>query len=256
MKKLIQDSLLAAYRLARHAGTFDTSWGRSAFFAAYRAYKRAWESDIGFLRKHVPPDTWIVDVGANIGYFSEVFCGWVSGAGRVLCFEPEQRNFDELVRWAKQRHFSDRLVPRRSLVAEIDGVLPLALNADNPADHRIGANGVPTEAVRLDTAMALLDWPRVSLVKVDVQGAEQRVLDGARETLARNRPVLVLEIDDRALRAFGSSARSLEDFLTGLGYDMYAMAEAEQLRSKLGYADFVFMHRSSKACHSGNGTPR
>jgi len=236
--------LLAAYRFTRRAGAFDTRVGSAVFFAAYRVYKRVWEPDTGFLREYVAPNTWIVDVGANIGYFSERFCAWVSGEGRVLAFEPEQRNFDELVRSAKRRGFSQRLIARRAAVAEIDGEVPLQLNPDNPADHRIGRSGVPTESVRMDTVMSLLNWPRVSLIKIDVQGAEQRVLDGARQTLAKNRPVLMLEIDDEALRAFGSSARSLEEFVTGLGYDMRAMRDSERNRRELGYADFLFVPRA------------
>ena len=100
--------------------------------------------------------------------------------------------------------------------------------------------------------MAELNWPALSLIKIDVQGAEARVLEGAQGTLARNRPVLLVEIDDRALEAFGSSARNVEGLLAGLGYHMFAVdergfgscldsARAAEIRSPLGYADFVFI---------------
>lgn len=169
----------------------------------------------------------------------------------MLAFEPEQNNYSELLRWAAKRKFADRLVARRALVAETDGELPLALNPDNPADHRIGEAGIPTATVRLDTVMQELGWPPVSLIKVDVQGAEERVLAGATETLRKNRPVLMLEIDDRALRAFGSSAEAVVRMVVGAGYGMRyvdkfgirAVDEAETalLREKLGYIDLLFV---------------
>jgi hypothetical protein len=51
--------------------------------------------------------------------------------------------------------------------------------------------------------------PCVSLVKIDVQGGEMLLLEGAKRTLENTRPALFVEVDDRALRYFGSSARAL-----------------------------------------------
>lgn len=73
MKKVLQDCLLAGYRAVRRLGVFDTTLGRASFLFLYRMYKTAWEADPRFLRQFVRPDTWVVDVGANIGFFSEPF---------------------------------------------------------------------------------------------------------------------------------------------------------------------------------------
>ena len=252
MKKTVQTVLLTLYRVFRASGAMATPTGRRIFLAAYVAYKKLWEADLSHVRALVRPSAWIVDIGANVGTFSRTFCGWVSGGGRVLAFEPEAKNFESLSRTAEQPLLRDLLDCRQCLVAEVDGELPLLLNPDNPADHRIGSTGIPTRSVRLDTVMAELAWPAVSLIKIDVQGAEARVLEGARETLARSRPVLVMEIDDRALEAFGSSPRKIEGHLEELGYRMFAADErgfrsrldfvrAARIRSRLGYADFVFV---------------
>jgi len=256
MKSAVQNTLLAMYRVFRASGAMATPFGRRMSVAAYLAYKTLWEPDLSHLRAFVRPSAWMVDVGANVGYFSRKFCAWVSAGGRVLAFEPEWRNFESLSRMAAEPRLHGLLDCRQCLVAELDGELPLVLNADNPADHRIGAFGIPTPAFRLDTVMAQLCWPAVGLIKVDVQGAEARVLSGAQETLARNRPVLVIEIDDHALAAFGSSAHSIEERLAALGYRMFALNErsfrealdspgAARIRARLGYADFVFVPNES-----------
>lgn len=253
-KKAIQDGLLSLYRHARRRGVFATPLGRWLFLRAYWTYKRLWEADITFLRRFVPRDAWIVDVGANVGFFSRQFCGWVSGNGRVLAFEPEGENFQALEVIARRSGRGQVLLARQSLVANADTTLHLELNPDNPADHHIGAEGIPTRAVRLDTEIKNLGWPRVGLIKIDVQGAEPLVLEGAHETLARSRPAIYMEIDEASLARFGSSAEELQSQLASLGYAMYEAnerrldipidsARAASVRAGVGYADFLFLPR-------------
>jgi hypothetical protein len=143
---------------------------------------------------------------------------------------------------------------RESLVANADTTLLLELNPDNPADHHIGAEGIPTRAVRLDTEMKDFGWPHVGLIKIDVQGAEPLVLEGARGTLARSHPAIYMEIDEPSLARCGSSADALENQLASLGYAMYEGNErglhipidsdrAASIRAGVGYADFLFLPR-------------
>jgi FkbM family methyltransferase len=254
MKKAIQDGLLSLYRQARRRGVFATPLGRWFFLRAYWTYKRLWEPDITFLRRFVPQDTWIVDIGANVGFFSRQFCGWVSGNGRVLAFEPERENFQALELIARGSGRGQVLLARQSLVANADTTLHLELNPDNPADHHIGAEGIPTRAVRLDSEIKDLVWPRVGLIKIDVQGAEPLVLEGARETMTRSRPAIYMEIDEASLARFGSSAEELQSQLSSLDYFMYEAderrleqpidpARAALVRAGVGYADFLFLPR-------------
>jgi FkbM family methyltransferase len=254
LKKAIQDGLLSTYRFLRRRGAFDGPLGRWLFLSAYRTYKTLWEPDIGFLRQFVRPDDWIVDIGANVGFFSKQFCEWVAGSGRVLAFEPEHENFRFLQQMATKPGADGVLLARQCLVADVDTTLQLVLNPDNPADHRIGANGIPTPAVRLDTVFRSLVWPPVGLLKIDVQGAESLVLRGAQETLERSHPAIFIEIDESALHQFGSSPKEIEQQLSRLGYQMYEASattlgapldasRAKAIRSRLGYADFVFLAR-------------
>src|SRR4051812_23376040 len=196
LKKDIQDGLLCLYRYVRRRGLFSTPVGRWAFLNAYWTYKRLWERDIAFLRRFVPRDAWVIDVGANVGFFSAQFCQWVSGAGHVLAFEPEEENFRALAQLAHGRRRAEALLLRQCLVADADTTLHLELNPNNPADHHIAKDGIPTRAVRLDSEMKSLGSPHVGLIKVDVQGAEPLVIEGAKETLQRSRPALFMEVDD------------------------------------------------------------
>ena len=263
MKKAIQDALLSAYRSARRRGVFDTRVGRRLFLSAYWTYKTLWEADVSYLRPFIARDSWIIDVGANVGFFTRQFSQWVSGEGRVLAVEPEAANFTALEEMKARMTSSELIIAKRCLLADIDATLRLELNPDNPADHRIGEHGIPTPALRLDTLMAELNWPRVGLIKIDVQGAEPRVLAGARETVSRNRPAVFMEIDDGALRRFGSSAEGLQNEMAAMEYEMFEAdertlatpidaARSAVLRSRVGYADLLFLPAGAKQkTHTG-----
>ena len=79
---------------------------------------------------------------------------------------------------------------------------------DAPA---VGVEHVPVE--RLDSVVDRLGLAGVDVIKIDVEGAEMHVLDGARRTLAIYRPLLLVEANDEALRAQGASNAALLTFL-------------------------------------------
>lgn len=192
---------------------------RRIFWGAYRLYKSWFEAgDLEFLRGHVSPGSSVIDVGANVGFFTSAFANWVSGGGRVFAFEPEGENFRELARMLRGHARGGAVDAVRAAVADLEGEIPLAVNLSHPGDHRISDSGEKVPCVTLDRFLAGRGWPQVSLIKVDVQGAEMRVLRGAADTLSRCRPALFVEVADGTLRQMGSSAEELLARLDALGY--------------------------------------
>ena len=135
------------------------------------------------------------------------------------------------------------------VATEEPGMLRLAINPFHPADHRIGEEGLAVRSWTIDELVAARGWPAISLVKIDVQGAEVRVLRGARATIARFHPRLFIEVDDRALEEAGFSADLLFDEIERQGYRAYDPADpsvplshgkAALRRRALGYADYLF----------------
>jgi FkbM family methyltransferase len=249
--------LLWLYRGVQATGLLSTGWGRSAFEWAYDWYKALLEAgDIRALEGLVSSGAWLVDVGANIGFFTVRFAAWVNSGGRVVAIEPESYNFERLTHRLRQRGFSERVDAIQAVAAESEGMLRLAINPHHPADHRIATEGVAVRAVALDQVLAGHGWPRVALIKIDVQGAEHRVLSGARETLQRLRPRLLIEVDDGALRALGSSADAVLSLLSEAGYEPHRLErggisapisrEEVLAKSQQGrYTDFLFQPRPS-----------
>jgi FkbM family methyltransferase len=253
LKTVIQHSLLLAYRWIHGSGVLSRPWGRRVFEGAYFRYKSVLEAgDIQPMRALVKPGDWIIDVGANIGFFTRAFGQWVSSGGRVIAIEPEAANYRSLVDRLDRLGLATAVDAVQAVAAETDGTLRLSVNRYHPADHRIAPEGIEVRAITLDRLLAERGWPRVALVKVDVQGAEWRVLEGARETLRRFRPALFMELDDEALRLMNTSAGQLLDWLLGLGYRPHRIVSGritdrlpreEVLAQSLSgrYADLLFL---------------
>jgi hypothetical protein len=103
----------------------------------------------------------------------------------------------------------------------------------------------------IDDLLAERDWPEVSFIKIEVQGAEARVLAGASRALEQFRPVLFLEVDDQSLKRFGSSAAEVLDRVIKAGYTIHRRLgdEASQpldpgeavVLAGDGYEDFLLL---------------
>lgn len=245
----IQTVLFGLYRWARRGPLLRTRFGRRLFESAYVAYKVLLEAGpISQLRPYADKDSWVIDVGANMGMFTTRFAKWVGPGGRVVAIEPEAENFNALRRRLAKPGFDRRTLAIQAVAAEIPGQLHLEINPDHPGDHRIGATGISVAAVTLDAILADNGNPPVSLIKIDVQGAELRVLRGATATIERCLPALFIEIDDAALRKQQSTADELVAFLATYGYRPYRLRRLGRPQpitplalGYVGYEDVLFL---------------
>lgn len=154
-----------------------------------------------------------VDVGANVGVYSVVLARAVGPTGRVLAFEPAPDNVRRLEENLARNGLRNVDVHGVALAAR-PGELVLRLGAD-PAYHSTGdvfegrASGdeVRVPSLRLDDVWRDAGAPRVTFVKVDTEGAEAAVLEGAEELLARERPPLLVEARDAGVEAWLAGRR-------------------------------------------------
>jgi len=223
MNKLLQGELIGLYRFVKATGGLDTAPGRRIFTATYNLYKDRLEAGpIRMLRQYVRPKSFVIDVGANIGFFTRKFATWVSDGGKVIAVEPEAVNYAHLERAIAEAGLTDVVETILAAVADTTGQGLLEINPGHAGDHKLGTSGVPVALTTIDDILTARGWPEVSLIKVDVQGAELRVLAGARRTLERFRPALFLEVDDQQLRQSGSSAGELLTSATAQGYTIHS----------------------------------
>jgi FkbM family methyltransferase len=143
-----------------------------------------------------------IDVGAHVGVMSIVLAYCVGPGGKVVAFEPHPGNLARLQENLELNQLANIQVFPVALNS-VDGETDLHLSSD-PAYHsivtvdrpRTARTSIRISSLRLDTVWRKLGWPTVSFVKIDVEGAELRVLEGARETLRKCLPTLLIEARD------------------------------------------------------------
>ena len=184
-------------------------------YAAYKTYADRAEREL--FRKILFQGAVVVDVGANIGIYSEFLSRCVGPTGLVHSFEPSPDNFRRLS--AATRHLSNvRLT--QAAVGERSGESKLYISDKLNVDHRAykadgdSRRAVPTDMVALDDY--LKPGQRVDLIKMDIQGYELHALRGAQRVLRENPNInLLLEFWPAGLAQAGVSWEELIGMLQG-----------------------------------------
>jgi FkbM family methyltransferase len=153
----------------------------------------------------------VVDVGANIGLHTVFLASRVSPGGRVLALEPEPANFGYLEANVQRNGLTNVELFMVGAGAR-GGTLRLHLVPGTVGGHTAaeidGGSSIDVEVVRLDDLLRD-KVTRIDLMKLDVEGYEAQVLDGFRETLARDRPLLLIEFSPPLLRRCGTRPEEL-----------------------------------------------
>lgn len=168
------------------------------------------------------PGSTFVDVGASIGYFTVMAGRIVGTGGRVIAVEPGPQNHSVLLLNVYSNGL-ENVDLHKVAASDRPEILTYSRLEDNGC---VGSfDGDPTvvgvqELVQARTLDDLLgSVAKVDVVKVDVEGAEGKVLRGANRIITRDRPVIFFELNRDALELVsGVTASDLLEWLTGLGY--------------------------------------
>jgi len=162
--------------------------GVSPSIGVYGNYYEVAETEL--LKKIVKKGYTVVDVGANIGWYTLLSARIVGKNGKVVAFEPEPDNYALLKKSLEKNNFENVLLSDYC-VSNMAGIRKLWLHGLNLGAHstvrKISERAIDVEAVTLDSFLSKLEIQRVDLLKVDVEGAEPEVFEGAREYLLKRK---------------------------------------------------------------------
>jgi FkbM family methyltransferase len=140
----------------------------------------------------------VLDLGSNVGFYTLLAAELVGSSGHVYAFEPVQRNIEFL-----RRHIA---LNKLKNVTVIEAAICESTGRRRFQFHKSAAMGHLSDAGQTEVSTVTLDdfvfrsGATPNSIKIDVEGAELSVLQGAREMLSQHRPALLLATHSRALR--------------------------------------------------------
>lgn len=176
------------------------------------------------------PGMVVFDIGANVGEISMVAANRVGHEGRVVAFEPVSSHARHLRDHLRRNDLEWVRVEQLALSDHTaDQAIFESCGQGTPDDEHFGLNSLygggagteSAETVHVTTLDAYLDdnpLPRVDLIKIDIEGAELPCLLGARRTITRHLPHLIIEVQEASARIAGYEQRAILEELGRYGY--------------------------------------
>lgn len=229
--------------LKRH---LPAEFGGSAIFVSPEGGLKYWRRDLSrvdvpllrMARELVKPGNVVWDVGANVGLFTFASAVMAGSSGSVLALEADTWLVG-LLRKSTRVDSSSR-APVEILPAAVSDSVDLArffVAARARAASALEGFGTSQAGGRREEHLVVtvtLDWlferrPAPHVLKVDVEGAEARVLAGAQKLLSEARPIIVCEVS-------GRNVDSVTQCLKALHYTLYDADLSQEMRTPLGHA--------------------
>ncbi len=200
----------------------------------YGHYHERYEADL--VTRLLEDDEIFWDIGANVGYFALVATAALNHRGRIIAFEPGKNAYARLQEnLALNPYENIQTFPVAVTDREGEAVLHLAGDiADSSANlfqaAQAQAGQEVCRTVGLDDFLRQENLAPPDLIKLDAEGAELAVLQGAKGLLDHSPPLWLMEMEEKNLAAAGASKAAVVDFLGAYGY------QAAHLRKGRWYA--------------------
>ncbi len=171
-------------------------------------HQSGWEAEeTAYVKSILSPGDFVIDVGANLGWYTVVMARQVGEKGVVVAFEPEPRNFELLTRNVNENGFANRCKLFPTALLDRAGQCTMEKSHNNFGDHRVRVappenfrnyycelerQEIKVNAESLDVVLrkSALGGKKVRLLKMDAQGSEVSIMRGAKRTLEKTECVI------------------------------------------------------------------
>lgn len=176
------------------------------------------------IKKLVKEGDYVLDIGANIGYYALILAKKVGVKGKVFCFEPDKTNFSILSQNVKNNNYSDRVVLFNDAVSDSNENIKLYISETNRGDHRIYSSDENRNYIEITALIPdeepLLQNVKISFIKIDIQGSEMIALGGMKKLIIKNRPIVISEFWPKGIKMSGKSPDDYLNFYLKNNYSM------------------------------------
>lgn len=214
---------------------------RNAAVDEYVYMHKNWEPHIATaILAHLDEGSVFIDAGANIGYFSLLAASRIGQTGKVVAFEPIQRLVEQIETSIALNDFTTIDVRNMALGATkselVLAIVPGNVGGSSLVKHNESGITETVSVVPLDDAIPDLD--RVDVIKIDVEGYEYELLQGAQRVITTHHPVIVIEFSPNLyatrIPAHGSA---ILEFMRKHGYTIYDLEQHVVVDDVQSYLD-------------------
>jgi len=166
--------------------------------------------------------TQTLDIGANFGYNSVLMAKKTGLNGKLFAFEPQRLLFQQLNANLVLNDIQNAYTYNLALGNESGQVLTM-----EPIDYQqacvnlgalsIGSGGETIKTTKLDD----LEIGRIDFIKLDAQGYEKFIMQGAENTIKKYMPTIFIEIEEHHLQKFGVTTDEIYELISSFGYQIY-----------------------------------
>jgi FkbM family methyltransferase len=184
------------------------------------------------VKKEIKKGDVVLDIGANIGYYTLIFARIVGEEGKVFAFEPDPDNLALLKRNLEINGYQNTILITKAVSNKTEKI-KLYLAEDDLGDHRIynshdGRKSIEIEAIKLDDYFENYNG-RIDFIKMDIQGAEGLATQGGFNLLNKNKTVkIVTEFWPIGLKRSGVEPMEYLKALSEHGFKLYHINEKEK----------------------------
>ena len=202
-----------------------------AFRLALNDYDVREKFETDYFKNNIKPGMTVLDLGANIGFYTLLFAELVGKEGRVFAFEPEPNNFSALEKNVKLNKLTNTTLVRKA-VSDKTGEIDLFIS-ESMGRHTIYNTKNSRETIKIGS-VSLDDFLRkytksIDFIKMDIEGSEYAALLGMSSILEKNKNVkIVTEFMPDALKTFGIKPEEYLNLLIKHGFKIYNINEKKK----------------------------
>jgi FkbM family methyltransferase len=196
------------------------------------------EAEWHFVDRFIKKGMTVLDIGAHHGFYTILCSKKVGSTGRVVAFEPSPGEQRKLLFHLKLNHCKNVTIESHALAGQ-NGKATLfvtkgwytAFNSLRPPALSVPTQEVEVSTIRLDGYLRALQLEKIDLIKIDTEGAELEILQGAENLLmTKSSPVIMIEVCDERTRPWGYPSAAIYDFLARRGYAWFSVTDDGYLR--------------------------
>lgn len=187
-------------------------------------------------KKIVKRDMNVIDIGANIGFYSLLSAKLIGDKGNVFCFEPIEKNIRLLKKNIKESQYKNIKTIQKAVSNE-NGIVKMSLCYDgamssiitSESDHYENTTSVQVTTIDDYFKNNFNEPPKIDVIKMDIEGQEGYAMEGMKKTLQRNKNIKIFtEFFPKMLRASGYIPERFLGTMHDMGFRIFLIDEKNE----------------------------